>query len=154
MACKKLPLPLSLLEQTAIVLSSGWRAPMRCCQPVLASPNVSVSDHRARVPSFLGRVDEEELNLEWKTATNDRVACRGKTRDNTVCHQAMHLGDTCATPTAATEDFGSDCDWTADDAAVVPSFWSGVDDEALILQSTSAATDPLACRSTGCESAL
>ncbi|ESS28205.1 hypothetical protein TGVEG_316780, partial [Toxoplasma gondii VEG] len=136
-----------------MVLASGWRALMRCCQPVLPTPKATASDHQAQVPSFVGRVDEGEFNLEWKTATNDRVGCRRTTRDNTVCHQAMHLGDTCATPTAATEDIGSECDWTADDAAVVPSLWSGFDDEALMLQSTSAVTDPLACRSSGCESA-
>ncbi|KFG56621.1 hypothetical protein TGRUB_316780, partial [Toxoplasma gondii RUB] len=136
-----------------MVLASGWRALMRCCQPVLPTPKATASDHQAQVPSFVGRVDEGEFNLEWKTATNDRVGCRRTTRDNTVCHQAMHLGDTCATPTAASEDIGSECDWTADDAAVVPSLWSGFDDEALMLQSTSAVTDPLACRSSGCESA-
>ncbi|KEP62518.1 UNVERIFIED_CONTAM: hypothetical protein HHA_453650 [Hammondia hammondi] len=102
-----------------MVLSSGWHPVGRPC-PVLASPNLSASEEQARVSSFLGRVDEEELNLESETAANDRVACRSTTRDATVCHQAAHQKDTRSTPTARSEEFESVSECYADRSRVRP----------------------------------
>nr|CEL72695.1 TPA: OTU family cysteine protease [Toxoplasma gondii VEG] len=97
-----------------MVLSSGWRALIRCCQPVLATPNVSASDKQELAPSFVGRVDEEELNLEPETKVNYRV-------------HATLQGDICWTPSTASEEFDPESHSCADDAVIVSSFGIRVD---------------------------